>query len=412
MRESLHHDRDAAIIVCGHVAVDIIPRFAGRTDFERLLTPGSLVEVGAVAFSTGGAVCNTGIALHRLGAPVRLIGKVGDDRFGALTMELLKEVHPDLARHIVEARGESSSYTIVISLPGTDRIFLHCPGTNDTFSEVDIAEDSLQGAKHFHFGYPPLMREMYADGGEQLARLMRRARKQGMTTSLDMAMPGSGTEAYRADWPAILAKVLPDVDIFMPSIEEMLMMNDREKYEAGLAANGDQELGVHPKPEIIRELAERILEYGCGVVVLKLGEFGLYFRSSGDASIRLSGMADLRRSAEWNDRELWMPCFKAKVAGTTGAGDCTIAGFLKGLKDGLSPEETLRGAVAVGACSVESADATSGIVPWEETWTRVANGWEQLPLRQELSGWTYRESCGIWTGPLDHGFTTKDETGR
>ena len=46
-----------------------------------------------------------------------------------------------------------------------DRSFLHCPGANDTFGPEDIDVERLAGVSLFHFGYPPLMRRMYSDGG-------------------------------------------------------------------------------------------------------------------------------------------------------------------------------------------------------------------------------------------------------
>ena len=69
--------------------------------------------------------------------------------------------------------------------------------------------------------------------------------------------------------------------------------------------------------------------------------------------------------ANWRGRELYAPSFRVNVVGTTGAGDCTIAGLLTGMIKGLSIEETLTAAVAVGSCSVETADATSGVPHWD-----------------------------------------------
>jgi len=45
---------------------------------------------GAATVSTGGAVSNTGIALHRLGVPTRLMGKVGDDILGRAIPDVLR----------------------------------------------------------------------------------------------------------------------------------------------------------------------------------------------------------------------------------------------------------------------------------------------------------------------------------
>jgi sugar/nucleoside kinase (ribokinase family) len=112
----------------------------------------------------------------------------------------------------------------VISPPGSDRRFLHHPGANDDFSAQDVSEEALQDAHLFHFGYPPLMANMYSNGGRQLLELFQRAKSHGLTTSLDMAYPDPESAAGRADWRAILHNVLPYVDIFVPSLEEILYM--------------------------------------------------------------------------------------------------------------------------------------------------------------------------------------------
>ena len=58
---------------------------------------------------------------------------------------------------------------------------------------------------------------------------------------------------------------------------------------------------------------------------------------------------------------MFTPVFSVpKVAGTTGAGDSTIAGFLASVFKGLEPSEALTMAVAVGGCCVEAPDADLG----------------------------------------------------
>ncbi len=76
------------------------------------------------------------------------------------------------------------------------------------------------------------------------------------------------------------------------------------------------------------------------------------------------------------------------LAGTTGSGDCTIAGLLAGLLRGEDPVTVATSATAVGACSVEEADATSGIPGWRDVAARLAAGWPRLPLVLELAAAT------------------------
>lgn len=96
---------------------------------------------------------------------------------------------------------------------------------------------------------------------------------------------------------------------------------------------------------------------------------------------------------------LWAPCFKVAVAGSTGSGDATIAGFLAGLLRDLPVEQALTMATAVGACNVEKADALSGIRSWDETSRRLACGWERQSLELDAPGWQFDSSSGLWRGP-------------
>ena len=374
------------IVVCGHICLDVIPRFAGgAARLEEVLVPGKLVNVGPAVTATGGVVSNTGLALHRLGVPTRLMGKLGDDLFGHALLEILRGYDSALAEGMIVAAGASTSYTVVISPPGVDRIFLHCPGANDTFGAEDVPYDQLAGARIFHFGYPPLMKRMYADGGVELETLLRRVKERGLITSLDMARPDPASEAGRARWRELLARVLPHVDLFLPSLDEILFMLGRESGGEG----------------VLRETAEELISLGAAVVGLKLGSGGWYLRTTADQSRLTPLRACVSQVEAWADRELLAPCFAVEVVGTTGSGDCSVAGFLAGLIYGLSPEETMTSAVAVGACNVEAADATSGIPTWPEVQTRVRGGWARRAVALPLPGWEWAEQAAIWRGPAD-----------
>jgi sugar/nucleoside kinase (ribokinase family) len=395
----------AEAVVAGHTCLDIIPDLSGwEGTLERTLVPGKLVEIGPALTVTGGAVPNTGLALHRLGVTVRLMGKVGDDLFGRAILDHLRRHGEMLADGMIVAGGESSSYTVVLNPTGIDRMFLHCTGANDTFVADDIPYSEIAGAKLFHFGYPPLMRGIYAGNGRELADMFERVKRQGVTTSLDMAKPDPDSDAGRQNWEAILRRTLPYVDVFLPSFEELLFMLDRADYDALERQHGPGGALKGADADRLSRLSGMLIGMGTAIVGIKLGEHGLYLRTSADAS-RLAAMGACAPAdpAAWTGRELLAPCFRVDVAGTTGAGDCTIAGFLAGLLRGLSPERTIIGAVAVGACNVERADAVSGVPDWETVQRRIAAGWERRATGLALHGWMRDAATGLCVGPGDAG---------
>lgn len=385
-------------VACGHICLDVIPGLAHlpAESFARVFQPGRLIDAGPVSFSTGGSVSNTGLVMNKLGIRAALMGKIGDDLFGAAIRQIVAGFGEDLAGGMIVDPRVASSYTVVINPPGVDRIFLHCPGANDTFTADDVRYDVLAQARLFHFGYPPLMKQFYSDDGAQLTKLFRRAKATGATTSLDMALPDPTSPAGRANWPLIVRNTLPHVDIFLPSIEEILYMTRRETYDALCRQAGGPHILPLITPDLLLDLSAQLIELGAKVVGIKLGERGLFLRTAGRAALQTLGRAQPADLASWADRALWSPCFEVNVVGATGAGDSTIAGFLCALLRGLPAEDALNMAVAVGACNVEAADALSGVRTWEDTLRRAQAGWRKRALTVEGPGWEFEAGRQVW----------------
>ncbi len=367
---------DMKIIVAGHVCLDIIPTFLrGAATLDAVMQPGKLVDMGPAVLSTGGAVSNTGLALRRLGLPVRLMGKVGADAFGTAVCDIFRRQDESLVKTMIVDPAVATSYTVVINPPGIDRVFLHCPGANDTFSADDVPAALLEGMDLFHFGYPPLMRVFYS-GVDELASLFKKVKACGLVTSLDMALPDPQSPAGQADWPEILRRALPYVDIFSPSLDEIVYMLDRER---GIKVRTKAAEGV-PMGGLVEDdvqaLAGELIALGVAVVMLKLGNQGAYLRVTADETrLRACGNFTPEACGKWAGAAFFAPCFEAKVVGTTGSGDCTVAGVLAAIAKGLGPAESLRTAVAVGSASVEQPDATSGVPDWQSLLSRIRAGW-------------------------------------
>jgi sugar/nucleoside kinase (ribokinase family) len=393
------HQIDA--IVAGHICLDIYPDLSGseREPFEKAFLPGRLISTGPVTFCTGGPVSNTGLALHRLGISTRLAGKVGDDLFGQAILQIINTHGAHLANGMKIDSSASTSYTVLINYPGIDRIFLHCPGANDTFSADDVPYESIWEARLFHFGYPPLMRTIFQNDGAQLVELFQRAKATGVTTSLDMALPDPSSASGQADWRHILERTLPHVDIFLPSVEEILFMLRRELYFRLSETAGFAGIVSLLTTDLLSSLGDELLGMGAKIVVLKLGDRGLYLRTANTSTLIDLGRAASADLSAWGGREFWAPCFEVQVAGTTGSGDATIAGFLAAFLRGYSPESTLTIAVAVGACNVEAADALTGIRSWDATRERIDQGWARRTLNLNAPGWNFDPACGHWRGP-------------
>lgn len=247
-------------IAAGHICLDITPAFKSKEEknIKDLFRPGQLIAMDAAKVSLGGSVSNTGVGMKRLGADVELMGMVGDDAFGQMVLNELEKYGASPESMIV--RKGVGTYSVILAPAGIDRIFLHCSGANDTFTLDDIDLEKVKGANLFHFGYPSLMRKMYIDGGKELVRLLKAVHEQGVAISVDMAMFEESTEAGTQDWNEVLKSVIPYIDFFVPSVEELCIMLDRDRYhEWNERANGSDVTNFLDVEKDIRPLADKLL---------------------------------------------------------------------------------------------------------------------------------------------------------
>jgi len=383
------------VLIAGHVCLDITPSLADvGGDLKRLLVPGTLVRIGAATVSTGGVVPNVGIPLKRLGASVRLAGKIGDDELGRVILSILSRHGLDAG--MIVSPGQETSYTIVIAPPGVDRMFLHHTGANDTFVADDLLGALDPPPRLVHFGYPTLMRRMYLDGGKELVKLLSGVRRAGAVVTMDVSQPDPSTEAGRQDWREILSAALPHVDVFMPSLEESLFLLDPKRF-ASLGCEGPKAFFAHVGADGVSELARQILDLGAAVAVVTCGSCGLCVRTgSAEALAPVAQRLGLDLAA-WKDRTVWAEAVAVeKIVSTTGAGDCSVAGFLAALSRGEGVETAARFACAVGGQNITAMDTVSGVRSYEETLEQLATSSFE-PLEPVPSGWRHLPTPGLWS---------------
>ena len=371
------------IIAAGHICLDITPVFSTDRSYSEIseaLNPGSLIHMKKADVHTGGSVANTGLALKILGVDVTLMGKIGNDVFGNVVQQIVSRYGGD---GLIVDDQVSTSYTIVLAVPGIDRIFLHDPGANDSFCSRDIPEKELENASLFHFGYPSLMKSIYENDGKELVSIFRRMKEKGIASSLDLAAVDPDSDAGRVNWYGLLERVLPYVDFFVPSFDELCYILDPEKLRQLRSQGGDVTDNLNFETDV-KPLADRLIEMGCRVVLIKCGTSGMYYQTAGRESLKEVGSRlDLNLDL-WADRSGIQPIFPAeKVLSATGAGDTSIAAFLAGVLQGESPETCAALAAAEGACCVTAYDALSGLKSFDELKSMIAQAPER-PVRGDF----------------------------
>ena len=298
-------------VVClGILVADAIAR-----PVDALPARGSLGLVEEISLHGGGCALNVASVLVRLGLTARVLGKVGDDAFGAFLLDLLDERRVERAG-VLSDRTVATSASIVLVGSDGERTFIHLPGANGRLRPEELDRTLLFSGRALHLAGALVMDAL---DGEPAAELLAEARSRGLLTSLDTVWDATGR------WKRILP-LLPHADLFAPSLAEGRAIAERAEPAA---------------------VAARLRELGAGAVVLKLGADGCYV--SGDGF------------------EGFVPAFPVDPLDGTGAGDAFVAGLLCGVLAGWPLERAARLANAAGALATTAVGAVEGVRSLEET---------------------------------------------
>ncbi len=113
---------DASIF--GLIVADLI---ASPMNLRSPPAPGGLHLLNSISISTGGNVCNTGIAMARLGAKIAATGIVGNDTLGKAMLTTLQSEGLNTDKVLVDSRAQTSASIVAVE-PGGERCFFHTPG--------------------------------------------------------------------------------------------------------------------------------------------------------------------------------------------------------------------------------------------------------------------------------------------
>lgn len=275
------------ILAVGDAIVDIIsPPLDG-------LPPGDVqAEVPGFAFLPGGNATNFALQMASLGVRTSLVAAVGKDVLAERLRAAYREHHVD-ARLRVDPKRPTGT-TVALTWADGRRALVTALGANAAVREADVPAALLTSAAHVHrAGF------WWATGlmGPPTVRLLRRAKRAGASTSMDIATdprgwPESRVEAVRA--------CLPHVDIFFGNATEICAVaGDRDPFEA----------------------AEGLLEMGVKEVVLHQAEDGAtWFREGQRASHR---------------------AYRVPIDNPTGCGDVFNAGYVFAKLSGGTTEDAL-----------------------------------------------------------------------
>ena len=294
-----------AVVVFGSINMDLVVRT------PRLPAPGETLTGYTFFTAPGGKGANQAVACARLGAPTRMVGRVGDDLFGAQLRASLRSfgVQDD---GVLTTPGPSGVALIAVDDTAENTIVI-VPGANGAVSIADIPrlERALDGAR-------ALLLQLEVPIATVVAAA-RAARARGVTVILDPA-------------PAL---PLPDE---LYALADVMTPNESEAATlTGIPVDDERSAAA---------AAHTLLARGARTVIIKLGARGALV-------------------ADANGERLWT-AFAVTPVDTVAAGDAFNGGLAVALSEGRSFDEALRWGLAAGALSVTKTGAQSSMPDREE----------------------------------------------
>src|SRR5262249_46475051 len=140
--------------------------------------PGELVLADRLLLTLGGCAANVAVDLTKMGVRAEVVGRVGNDVFGRIVADLLRENHVDVTGLRVSPDYDTSQ-TLIVNVTGEDRRFIHTFGANAGFSAADIPLDKAKRCQVLYLGGYLLMENVRA---EELLPVFRDARASGTRT--------------------------------------------------------------------------------------------------------------------------------------------------------------------------------------------------------------------------------------
>ncbi|PSS21183.1 Fructokinase-6 like [Actinidia chinensis var. chinensis] len=142
---------DSSLVVCfGEMLIDFVPTISGL----------SLADAPAFKKAPGGAPANVAVGIARLGGSSAFIGKVGEDEFGYMLSDILKEnnVNNDGMRFDPGART-ALAFVTLRNDGEREFMFYRNPSADMLLQEAELDYDLIRKAKIFHYGSISLITE-------------------------------------------------------------------------------------------------------------------------------------------------------------------------------------------------------------------------------------------------------------
>ena len=300
--------RKPLIVALGGLNMDLV------VSAERMPAPGETVFGDSFRSAPGGKGGNQAVAAARLGADVRMVGRVGDDEFGPALTENLRREGIDASR--VATDPDNPTGVAMILLDGRKQNYIVAAyGANMAAdaSQIDAAREALAGAD---------------------ALLLQ------LETPLDVAI--AAARAARDNGALVVWDPAPAVEMGADAyaVCDVLTPNQTEAETLTGVRVSDRRTA--------REAALRLVDKGVAAAVVTMGEMGAYYETRDNGGE-------------------FVPAFAVPVLDTVAAGDAFAAALGVALAEGRDLPSAVRYASAAGAIAVTRRGAQDAMPSRRET---------------------------------------------
>ncbi|XWS30813.1 hypothetical protein CRYUN_Cryun23aG0022200 [Craigia yunnanensis] len=143
--------KDSSLVVCfGEMLIDFVPTISGL----------SLADAPAFKKAPGGAPANVAVGIARLGGSSAFIGKVGEDEFGYMLADILKENNVNNEGMRFDPGARTALAFVTLRSDGErEFMFYRNPSADMLLQENELDFYLIRKATIFHYGSISLIKE-------------------------------------------------------------------------------------------------------------------------------------------------------------------------------------------------------------------------------------------------------------
>ncbi|EEF50435.1 fructokinase, putative [Ricinus communis] len=143
-------EKNSPIVCFGEMLIDFVPNASGV----------SLADAPGFKKAPGGAPANVAVGIARLGGHAAFIGKVGDDEFGCMLADILKQNNVDNSGMRFDSHARTALAFVTLRADGErEFMFYRNPSADMLLQETELDQDLIKKASVFHYGSISLIHE-------------------------------------------------------------------------------------------------------------------------------------------------------------------------------------------------------------------------------------------------------------